>query len=145
MQRIGLVVHPSRPIERPLEALRGWAATREVDVVQLRVPSVTDRTVAAFGEVAACDLVVAIGGDGTVLASLRAAAPTGTPVLGVSCGSLGALTAVGPGAAVGALETYAAGTRVKRALPAPTGSRRGGGDPTLAVQDTAPVRPAGPA
>ena len=40
------------------------------------------------------DLVVALGGDGTVLSALRAAAPVGAPVLGVSCGSLGALTAV---------------------------------------------------
>ena len=41
-----------------------------------------------------CDLVLALGGDGTTLAALHAAAPPGRPVLGIACGSLGALTAV---------------------------------------------------
>src|SRR4051794_14505006 len=135
MQRIGLVVHPSRPIERPLEGLLGWADAGGVDVMQLRVPSLTDRTVAPHGEVATCDLVVAIGGDGTVLAALRASAPKGTPVLGVSCGSLGALTAVGPGEAVDALETYAAGTWVKRPLPALSASVDGVDDQIWAIND----------
>jgi NAD+ kinase len=142
MQRIGLVVHPSRPIERPLDALRGWASTRGVDVVQLRVPSVTDRTVATYGEVANCDLVVAIGGDGTVLASLRAAAPTGTPVLGVSCGSLGALTAVGPGEAVDAVERYVAGTWIRRPLPALTVAVDGVDERIWAINDVVLVRQA---
>jgi len=93
MKRVGLVVHPSREIGRPLATLEEWAEQHGIEVVQLRAQN-SVREVAPFGELRSCDLVVAIGGDGTVLAALRAAAETSTPVLGVACGSLGALTAV---------------------------------------------------
>ena len=56
---IGIVVHPSRNIDRPLERLRGWAGEHGVDVVQVPV-SGQDRIVAAAGDFAACDLIVSI-------------------------------------------------------------------------------------
>jgi NAD+ kinase len=116
MKRIGLVVHPSREITGPLSTLEEWAARRGIDVVQLQTG--TARVVAPFGEVDQDDLVVAIGGDGTVLAALRAAAPTSTPVLGVACGSLGALTAVTGAALADALDRFAAGSWSRRDLRA---------------------------
>jgi NAD+ kinase len=117
MQRIGLVVHPSREIGQPLRTLEEWAARRGIEVVQLRARN-TSRVVAPPGEVAACDLVIAIGGDGTVLTALRAAASTATPVLGVACGSLGALSAVTAPALEDALEQFAAGSWSRRDLRA---------------------------
>lgn len=42
--------------------------------------------------VAACDVVVALGGDGTMLRAVRAVGPTAVPLLGVNLGSLGYLT-----------------------------------------------------
>jgi NAD+ kinase len=117
MERIGLVVHPTREIELPLATLKEWAAQREIDVVQLRARDST-RDVAPPGEVNACDLVLAIGGDGTVLTALRAAASTATPVLGVACGSLGALSAVTAPDLEGALERFAAGSWSRRQLRA---------------------------
>jgi NAD+ kinase len=117
VKRIGLVVHPSRAIAEPLETLREWAAARGVDVVQLEARD-SRRSVAPIGAVAACDLVVAIGGDGTVLTALRAAAPQGTPVLGVACGSLGALSAVTATELDDALAAFEAGSWSRRSLPA---------------------------
>src|SRR4051794_17783630 len=70
------------------------------------------------GTVQEGDLVVAVGGDGTVLASLRAAAAQGAPVLGVACGSLGALTAVAADGIAGALDRVWAGDWTARSLPA---------------------------
>src|SRR5262249_18417254 len=57
-------------------------------------------------------LLVAVGGDGTLLAASRAAAPHGTPILGVHCGgpaSFGFLTETTPPAARAAVERALAG------------------------------------
>jgi NAD+ kinase len=116
VKRIGLVVHPSRPIDRPLTTLSEWAGQRGVEVVQLQARD-SARVVAPFGEVSACDLVVAIGGDGTVLTALRAAAKHATPVLGVACGSLGALSAVTAPEIAVALDRFEEGSWWRRAVP----------------------------
>jgi len=58
------------------------------------------------------DLVVALGGDGTLLAANRLAAPHGTPILGVHAGgpaSFGFLTETTPPQAVAALGAVLAG------------------------------------
>jgi NAD+ kinase len=117
VKRIGLVVHPSREIGLPLGTLTGWAAERDIEVVQLRARD-SARVVAPFGEVSACDLVVAIGGDGTVLTALRAASDHATPVLGIACGSLGALSAVMASDTATALDRFEAGSWSPRRLPA---------------------------
>jgi NAD+ kinase len=117
MKRIGLVLHPTRRIGTPLAAVKEWAGQNGVEIVQVRTQGAV-REVAPFGELHRCDLVVAIGGDGTVLAALRAASESGTPVLGVACGSLGALTAVKAGDVVAALEKFEAGTWTRRRMHA---------------------------
>src|SRR5918993_2596286 len=88
--RIGLAVHPRRELDSALATVREWAERQGAAVVQV---ASHERDVAPHGEVTACDLVIALGGDGTALAALHAAAPHDRPVLGVACGSLGALTA----------------------------------------------------
>ncbi len=117
MHRIGLVVHPTRPIDQPLATLEEWTERRGIEIVQLRTGDPV-RIVAPFGEVDACDLVVAIGGDGTVLIALRGAASTATPVLGVACGSLGALSAVTTNELDDALDRFEAGSWSRRDVPA---------------------------
>jgi hypothetical protein len=71
--RVALVVHPTRTIDRPVETLERWARGHGLEVVQVRGRGGSDREVAAPGELAEGDLVVALGGDGTVLSALRAA------------------------------------------------------------------------
>jgi NAD+ kinase len=117
-RRLALVVHPTRPVDRALATLKSWAAEHGVEVVQLAVDGKRRREAAAPGTLGEGDLVVAVGGDGTVLASLRAAAARGAPVLGVACGSLGALTAVAADGIAGALDRVWAGDWNARPLPA---------------------------
>jgi NAD+ kinase len=118
LRRVALVVHPARPVDGALETLTRWAAAHGVDVVQLAVDGDRHRDVAPLGTVEDGDLVVAVGGDGTVLAALRAAAEKGAPVLGVACGSLGALTAVAAEQLADKLGRVWDGEWTARSLPA---------------------------
>jgi NAD+ kinase len=116
--RLALVVHPTRPVTAPLETLERWAQRHEVDVVQITTAGGADHDVASRGELEDGDLVVTLGGDGTVLSALRVAAPRDAPVLGVACGSLGALTAVHADRVERALDRFQAGEWTARRLPA---------------------------
>ena len=118
IERLALVVHPTRDIDKPLAILRRWAESEGLAVVQVAALGAGDRNVADRGEPVAGDLVVALGGDGTVLSALRAAAPEEAPVLGVACGSLGVLTAVHADDLAGALERVRDGDWNARKLPA---------------------------
>jgi NAD+ kinase len=115
--RIGLVVHPRRKLENALATVREWAEREGAQVIQVRSPG-QEQEVAPSGEVDPCDLVIALGGDGTALAALRAAAPYERPVLGVACGSLGALTATTAEELEDALDRVARGDWSQRRLPA---------------------------
>jgi NAD+ kinase len=122
--RIGLVVHPRRELDRALTTVREWAERQGAEVVQVRSPG-QEQQVAPEGEVGACDLVIALGGDGTTLAALRAAAPVHRPVMGVACGSLGALTAVTADELDDALDRVSRGDYDQRPLPALIAERDG--------------------
>jgi NAD+ kinase len=117
-RRIALVVHPTRPIGGALAALNDWSDVRGVAVVQLANRGDMRQRVAESAEVEHGDLVVALGGDGTMLSALRMAFPSGVPVLGVACGSLGVLSAVTGGEIAGALECAWNGDWTTRSLPA---------------------------
>jgi NAD+ kinase len=79
-----------------------------VEVRQVRIEGQT-RRVADRVEPGSCDLLIAVGGDGTTLAALHAGAPDARPVLGIACGSIGVLTSVGADRATYALDQIAAG------------------------------------
>ena len=116
MERVGVLVHPTRPVQNAVEILQRWTEDRGVRLVQ--IPTGEQPPVAPCGEVSACDLVTALGGDGTILEALHAAARTGTPVLSVACGSLGVLTTVPENELRTALDRFAAGDWLARHLPA---------------------------
>jgi NAD+ kinase len=138
IQRIGVVVHPDRKLERALATLASWTAARGAEVVQIPIDGQT-REVAPYGEAADCDVIAALGGDGTTLAALHAAAPHDRPVLGVACGSLGALTATTAADLEAALARLEAGDWEPRPLPG-VGVGVDGHDPHFAINDLVVVR-----
>jgi NAD+ kinase len=114
--RIGLVVHPRRPIEGPIRTIEEWSARHGVGLGQVMIRG-QERKVAEPVEAADCELLIAVGGDGTTLAALHAGAAQSRPVLGVACGSLGVLTSVPAERLEAALQSVAAGDWTPRALP----------------------------
>jgi NAD+ kinase len=89
--------------------------------------------VEVVGADAEADLVVALGGDGTMLRALRATLGTGTPVFGVKYGRVGFLTSVGGDRLEEALERVFAGDY--RVVDLSTLSARTASAPRVAVND----------
>jgi NAD+ kinase len=116
--RIAIVVHPTRPVTAALETLERWTGEHGLEIVQLEVSGGPVREVAPRAELEPGDLVVALGGDGTMLSALRASAPVDAPVLGVACGSLGVLAAIASDQLGEALDRVHAGDWTERRLPA---------------------------
>jgi len=116
-RRIGIVVHPSRIVDRPLALVREWADQHRAEVVQMPA-AYSQRRVAEEGDPAESDLIVSIGGDGTTLAALRTGAEADRPVLGIACGSLGALATVPVADVTRSLERFRGGEWLPRRFPA---------------------------
>ncbi|HEY7106912.1 MAG TPA: NAD(+)/NADH kinase [Acidimicrobiia bacterium] len=99
---VGLVPHPNRPSATDL-AKRAAARLAEHGV-EVRVPG-PDADAAGLGHLGCAldefapglDLVISLGGDGTMLRAVDLAYAAGVPVLGVNAGQLGYLTEVEPG------------------------------------------------
>jgi NAD+ kinase len=138
INQLGLVVHPRRSIDGPLGAIRDWASQHGVEVGQIPIPG-QPRRIAETVDVASCDLLLAVGGDGTTLAALHAGAPASRPVLGVACGSIGVLTAVNAGSVSSGLDQMAAGSWTPRALPG-LEIAAGSGDVQVAINDFTVIR-----
>jgi NAD+ kinase len=116
LRQLGLVVHPTRRIDSVLDAIAAWSGRHRVAVGQVPIPG-QSRQVAEPVDAADCDLVIAVGGDGTALHALRAAAPASRPVLAIACGSVGMLTAVTADHVDAALEQIAAETFTAQPVP----------------------------
>jgi len=115
--QLGLVVHPTRPIDTALRDIREWAAAHDVGVGQVEAQG-NSRQVADAVERSDCDLLLAVGGDGTTLTALHLGAEHSRPALGVACGSLGVLTSVTADRVGWALDQFAAGAWNRVPVPA---------------------------
>ncbi|HTU96782.1 MAG TPA: NAD(+)/NADH kinase [Solirubrobacteraceae bacterium] len=97
VRTLGLALRPERDLGAPLEQVRAWAEVNGVALAGVqgdrRLPdTVAQRPEASLAE--GCDVVLALGGDGTMLGAMRVAAPHGVPVLGINLGTLGYLTEI---------------------------------------------------
>ncbi|NWG17200.1 MAG: NAD(+)/NADH kinase [Chloroflexi bacterium] len=90
-KRIGVLGHPMRPATAPVaERIADYLESRGVDTwccAQWDDPQIADN-------VRDSNMVIAIGGDGSMLRASRVCARFGVPVLGVNMGHLGFLTEI---------------------------------------------------
>jgi NAD+ kinase len=98
MHSVGLVLHPKRDSAEAVRAILDWAAARNIPVYGLRdeVTRLNCEAIAVTEEELGrrSDLIVSLGGDGTMLRAMRLADRSQALVLGVNLGKLGFLAEV---------------------------------------------------
>jgi NAD+ kinase len=108
VESIGLVVNSEKEesLRLTLE-LASWLASRKVKtLVEDEAARLIGRPDLSAGLDAVCEaeMVVVLGGDGTILRAARTAGPKGTPILGVHLGQYGFITEIHPPDVTSALE-----------------------------------------
>ncbi len=118
IRRVGIIYNSQKPrAAATVRRVAGWLRRRRAAI-----------TFTPFIDGPDPDLIIALGGDGTILRAAREAAPRGVPILGLNLGGLGFLTAAGGGAMTKSLEAVWAGKgRVESRMMLRAGLRRGGG------------------
>ncbi|HKN86495.1 MAG TPA: NAD(+)/NADH kinase [Nitrospiraceae bacterium] len=114
MKTIGILTKPKFPDVKPiLKDLVSWLREHEKDVV------LDGKTAALIGEstmhqkpqmAALADMLIVLGGDGTMLNAARLVEERGIPILGVNMGGLGFLTEVGADQLYSTLQNVFAGS-----------------------------------
>jgi NAD+ kinase len=95
---IGLVLHPQRDSAEAVEAVLAWAARTKAEILGIGTEiqrlncAATAVTASELGR--RSDVIVSLGGDGTMLRAMRLADRQRAPVLGVNLGKLGFLAEV---------------------------------------------------
>jgi NAD+ kinase len=97
---VGLVLHPRRDCAGVVGTITSWARSRnatvlgvDTDVARIAYDTIPVPAVELAGR---ADLLVSLGGDGTMLRAMRLARGAVAPVLGVNLGRLGFLAEVDP-------------------------------------------------
>jgi NAD+ kinase len=98
MHSVGIVLHPQRDSAEAVDAILGWAEQRSIEVLGI-VSEIARLRCAAVGVTPEelgrrSDLIVSLGGDGTMLRAMRLADQQRAPVLGVNLGKLGFLAEI---------------------------------------------------
>ena len=142
MHSAGLVLHPRRDSAAAVEAVLGWAGNRGIEILGI-ADEIVRLNCAAIGVTSEelgsrSDLLVSLGGDGTMLRAMRLADGQRAPVLGVNLGKLGFLAEVDvpdlPGA-LSAIDGHQFTVEPRLAVDAELGGKR-----VTAFNDIAVVR-----
>jgi NAD+ kinase len=98
MHSVGIVLHPQRDSKEAVDAVLGWANRNGATVYGIgdEISRLNCAATAVTAEEMAkrADLIVSLGGDGTMLRAMRLADGQRAPVLGVNLGKLGFLAEV---------------------------------------------------
>src|SRR5437667_10954009 len=98
MHVVGIVLHPERGCTGAVGSILEWADRRDIQVLgidtEVRRLACTAEAVTAAELRQRADLLVSLGGDGTMLRAMRLADMQRPPVLGVNLGKLGFLAEV---------------------------------------------------
>ncbi|MFI6507817.1 NAD(+)/NADH kinase [Streptosporangium sp. NPDC050855] len=98
VKTVGLVLHPQRDSKVAIDTIVEWARGRDVTVMGLpdEVGRIDCSAVSVDTEtlIDRADLLVSLGGDGTMLRTMRLSSGRKTPVLGVNLGRLGFLAEI---------------------------------------------------
>jgi NAD+ kinase len=100
---VGVLANPSGECEPQLRAIQAWADERGLRVADLGTTDQTQELDEGYG------LVIALGGDGTILRALQLAVVHHSPVLGVNFGHVGFLADIDGNALGSALDRIARG------------------------------------
>jgi len=113
-RRIGLIANTAKPLTREMVAdlLREFARhQRELILEAATAKLVGAESTATPRDLAGdCELIVVLGGDGTILQVLHELGPRTCPIFGINLGSLGFLTSAGAPDWLAAVECIIAGT-----------------------------------
>lgn len=99
MKRIGVIFHTDRPlIKEVTKKIVDWAGLNDIEVclsVELADRVGFAKVILPADDIWKCsDVILTLGGDGSMLASARAFGKHGIPILGINLGKLGFLTEV---------------------------------------------------
>ncbi len=112
---IGICVKPDQPqLADQVAELAGWLRDRGIDVrLDEHAARLQGEAISEFSDwVSKVDLVVVLGGDGTLLAAARGIGDRAVPILGVNLGTLGFLAETSSDELQGAMQDVLAGRYV---------------------------------
>jgi len=113
LRAVGLVVRPHAPdVERRAKEVARWLARRGIEVLAApdwEKPPAGVRVLERTALVRAADLIIVLGGDGSLLGIARLSGPRPVPIVGIHHGDFGFLTESDAGKPYATLEKLLAG------------------------------------